>query len=42
MKKKKKCNYCSYVVNDIHLVKESGDSFKSKRAGGDVRTKDKP
>ena len=24
------------------MVKESGESFRSKRAGGDVRTKDKP
>jgi len=29
-------------ADTVHQVKESGESFRSNRAGGDVRRKDQP
>jgi hypothetical protein len=42
MKKKVKGNFMLISVDTVHQVKESGEAFRSNRAGGDVRRKDQP
>ena len=41
-KKRKGTLICNLGNDNVHEVKESGASFSSKRAGGDVKLKDKP
>ena len=31
-----------YYLVEIHQVKESGETFRTNRAGGDLKLKDKP
>lgn len=42
IKKKIKSNFYLTLVDTVHQIKESGESFKSTKAGGDVRLKDQP
>lgn len=41
-KRKLKVQHIFILVDAIHQIKESGSTFKSDRAGGDVRLRDKP
>lgn len=42
VKKKVKGSFMLISVDTVHQVKESGEAFRSNRAGGDVRRKDQP
>lgn len=37
-----KVSYLFIIADTVHQVKESGEAFRSNRAGGDVRRKDQP
>ena len=41
-KRKWKVIFFLYLADTVHQVKESGEAFRSNRAGGDVRKKDQP